>query len=609
MLLLAASASAQLCTWGGTSATPAPTASHLRAQSEFLQAPGRVAIDPSDHLFITDPASGRVIERSALGRLLAVEEGFQGPMAIAIDALGRRYLGEQETGRVAVYDADWNLLFELGDGDGEFGNPVDIALDPSDGSIYVADGANHTIEVYDSAGSWLRTLGGQGGGAGQFDFPGAVLVSSAGEVWVADQNNDRVQVLDTDGVLQRCFGYQDGESRKFGRIQDLIEDSAGRFYAADSFHGHVTVLDSAGVELTSLSGFGAGEGELYTPAGLALDSSNRLFVASHNNSRVEVFGIDTYSDPYDGSPAGTVQFELATYQGSEDSGSVAVLVTREGGTSGLIRVDYSTVNGNATAGFDYLATTGSLTFPDGESTAQVFEVPLLDDPTYEGDESLTLALAAPVGGELGAQSSAVLSILENEPNSPGTVQFESATYGGPEGGAPVTVTVTRTDGAVGTVEVTYGVSGGTATAGLDYSVTGATISFTHEDSASKSFQLTIVDDPLYEGDEQVTLALSQPTGGATIGSPAGATVTLLDDEVPCPPTLDLVGHDVMVPELYVAAQSISAGDALAMFRVISPAGDATLRAGETIVLNDGFEVESGAALTLEIDPGVCGGGP
>lgn len=571
---------------------------------------------PDDHLFITDPATGRVVERNALGQLLAVEDGFQQPLAIAVDAAGRRYLSEQTTGSVGVFDADWTLLFKLGagdgdgdgDGTGEFASPIDIALDPADGSVYVADGGNHTIEVYDSSGRWARTLGGQGSGAGQFEHPGAVHVSAAGEVWVADQNNDRIQVLDKNGTLQRCFGHQSGEARKFGRIQDLVEDSAGRFYAADAFHGHVKVLDGQGVELTTLAGFGEGAGELTTPSGLAMDSSQRLFVASHGNGRVEVFGIDDYSDPFDASPPGNVQFALAAYQGLESSGSLAVEVTRSGGNSGLITVGYATADAGARAGSDYTATTGSLSFADGDTAPKTIQVPLIDDGTYEGSEILSLTLRAPVGGELGSPSAAALSILDDEPNSPGTLQFASPAHAVAENGAPITFTVTRTGGTVGSVQVSYGPSGGTATAGLDYTIIGDKLFFGHEDSTPKSFQVVLVDDALSEGDELVTLALSQPIGGAAIGDPGSAVLTILDDEAPpCPVTLQLTGEVVATTELFTATQSIAAGDPGAPFRVVA-GGVAELRAGASIVLNQELAIEAGGSLALVVDPNACAGG-
>ena len=59
-----------------------------------------------------------------------------------------------------------------------------------------------------------------------------------------------------------------------------------------------------------------------------------------------------------------------------------------------VRIDYATSDGTATAGSDYRATSGTLTFRPGE-TAKTVSVPVFDDGHDEGDERLTLTLSNP----------------------------------------------------------------------------------------------------------------------------------------------------------------------------------------------------------------------
>ena len=72
----------------------------------------------------------------------------------------------------------------------------------------------------------------------------------------------------------------------------------------------------------------------------------------------------------------------------------------------------------------------------------------------------------------------------------------------------------------------------TATAGADYefSFTG-TLTFL-DGETSRSFTVSINDDSDYEGDEDFNVALSNPTGGASLGSRDTATVSIIDDETP-----------------------------------------------------------------------------
>ena len=65
-------------------------------------------------------------------------------------------------------------------------------------------------------------------------------------------------------------------------------------------------------------------------------------------------------------------------------------------SSGTVAVAYATADGSATAGSDYTARKGELTFAPGE-TAKTVSVPVLDDAHDEGEETLTLRLSAASG--------------------------------------------------------------------------------------------------------------------------------------------------------------------------------------------------------------------
>jgi hypothetical protein len=114
-------------------------------------------------------------------------------------------------------------------------------------------------------------------------------------------------------------------------------------------------------------------------------------------------------------PAGSLQFASAAFAAGEGDGNAVVTVTRDGGTAGEVSVSYSTTDGTATAGEDYLPTSGTLTFADGEGGSQSFAVPIVDDEVSEDAETVSLSLSDPTGGaSLGQPSSAVLTIGDNE---------------------------------------------------------------------------------------------------------------------------------------------------------------------------------------------------
>jgi hypothetical protein len=232
----------------------------------------------------------------------------------------------------------------------------------------------------------------------------------------------------------------------------------------------------------------------------------------------------------DDTPAqGAIRFSAATYSVGEGGGSAVITLTRVGGISGAVSVTVATSNGTATAGADYTAVTQVVTFAAGQTTATV-SVPILEDALVEGNETVNLALSAPTGGAvLGVQTTAVLTITDNDAAQPGVIQFESATYSVGEPDLSATVTLIRTGGSDGAVSVTVTTSNGTATAGADYTAVTQVVTFA-AGQATATVSVPILDDLLLEGPETVNLALSAPTGGATLGSPTTAVLTIADDE-------------------------------------------------------------------------------
>ncbi|MFO0867410.1 MAG: Calx-beta domain-containing protein [Pirellulales bacterium] len=111
---------------------------------------------------------------------------------------------------------------------------------------------------------------------------------------------------------------------------------------------------------------------------------------------------------------GQFQFQYATFSTQENWGYAVIYVTRTGGSSGAVSVNYSVQGATAQAGVDFQAVAGTLSFADGEIT-KTFQVPLLDDALAEMDEELLLLLSQPQGGaSLGAIDQAVLKIVSNE---------------------------------------------------------------------------------------------------------------------------------------------------------------------------------------------------
>ena len=115
--------------------------------------------------------------------------------------------------------------------------------------------------------------------------------------------------------------------------------------------------------------------------------------------------------------SGAIQLGSTSYDVTEGA-VVNIMVTRSGGSSGFASVDYATSDGTAVAGTDYPATSGTLTYADGESGNQTISIPITDDITAEIAEAFTVTLSNVSGATLGANSSATVNIINDSGGLP-----------------------------------------------------------------------------------------------------------------------------------------------------------------------------------------------
>lgn len=524
--------------WPPASRAAAPVATSLGADSQLLQAPARIATDALGNLYVCEPQAGRVVVFDAFGRVAFVKAGLAGPLGLAVAGDGRIYLAEERTGSVSVFDDQWNLLSKLGSGDGEFALPNFIALDPGPGGtrVYVTDSAAQNVKVYLNG---VFDFSFQGAGTNAFDFPAGICLSAAGELFIVDQNNDRVQVCDRAGGYLRQFTLVTkmgmGLGSAGGRSQGISGDNQGRLYVADSFQGFVRVYDTNGLYLTKIGGFGEEAGKFRTPAGLALDAFNRLFVASLNNSRAEIYGLDTF-----------LHFKTSLAKSLTAEGSVVTFSVIAGGTGPFTyqwRKDASDLrDGGTVAG----ATNATLTLTGTALSDSGKYSVVVNGATNSSEADLTV-LTPPV--------------ITQSPTNKTTPLYSDAAFSVVAGGSPPLSYQWQKDGtdldgqtnsllilsqvrdsSAGTYGVLVSNAVGVATA-------SALLTITHPPTALVTFAATTLNTPLVFSVAKLLLTASSPEQFpltlAAVDNPSvnGGSVSFSNDTVTYTPRVDYVGDD------------------------------------------------------------------
>ena len=219
--------------------------------------------------------------------------------------------------------------------------------------------------------------------------------------------------------------------------------------------------------------------------------------------------------------------DASVSEGQTGTRALSFSVSLSAASGRSVSVAYATANGTATAGPDYTAASGTLSFSPGQ-TAKIVTVKANGDSQPEGNESFALNLSNPVNVTI-ADGQGQGTILDDD--AAGSFQFSAASFSASEAAAGATISVNRSGGTQGGVSVDWQLSSGSAQIGVDVSgPSSGTLSF-GAGARLATFKLPIVRDTNDEANETLVLRLANPTGFmASLGSPSTVIVTLLDND-------------------------------------------------------------------------------
>ncbi|WP_168188951.1 retention module-containing protein [Thiomicrorhabdus sediminis] len=228
--------------------------------------------------------------------------------------------------------------------------------------------------------------------------------------------------------------------------------------------------------------------------------------------------------------------DVTVIEGNEEQPATAIFtVSLSEAATSTVTVSYTTADGTATAGLDYTAVSGVLTFAPGETVKQI-AVPISPDTIYEGNETFDVNLTNPSNATI-SDAQGLGTIVDNDAEP--TITIDDVTVN--EDAGTATFTVSLSNPSAFPVSVDYATADGSATAGLDYTAQSGTLNFAAGDT-TETITVPISEDLIYEGNETFDVNLTNPSN-ATISDAQGLG-TIVDNDAEPTITID----DVTVNE-------------------------------------------------------------
>jgi tripartite motif-containing protein 71 len=153
-----------------------------------------------------------------------------GPGKVAVDKSDNVYVSDFNNRRIQKFDSEGNFILKWGsrgENDGQFINPGGITVDFKD-YVYVVDMYNHRIQKFDSQGKFILKLGSRGSGEGQFDRLEHIVSDQKGYIYVVDSGND---------LIKHYYDAYHLETDITSRIQKF--DSKGKFINQYYFSSYI----------------------------------------------------------------------------------------------------------------------------------------------------------------------------------------------------------------------------------------------------------------------------------------------------------------------------------------------------------------------------------
>lgn len=271
------------------------------ASGEPLAKPYAIAVHQGK-IFVSDSVGRSVKVFDVPGKkyyTIGDEDGegrISKPLGIDVDGQGNLYVADATQKQIMIFDNAGKFLRKFG-GPKAFERLSSVTVDESGERVYVVDiggvsSDKHVVRVFNGrTGAPLFDIGTRGSGPGQFNLPRDVALGKDGRIYVVDGGNFRVQIFDKNGKYLKSFGSVGKQLGNFARPKEIATDRDGNVYVADTAFGNIQIFTPEG-DLLMFIGDRSEQDQpagYMLPSGVAVDEDGRIYFVDQWFARIDIF--------------------------------------------------------------------------------------------------------------------------------------------------------------------------------------------------------------------------------------------------------------------------------------------------------------------------------
>ena len=241
-------------------------------------------------LIMVKPAWG--IRQTNVKHLFDMTANLNAASDVCVSKDGRIYVVDGLNHKIRVFNHQGNYISSFGtkgSGNGEFRFPLGIDVDGS-GQVYIADSGNHRVQIFKPNGNYIAEMKIPSKNGNLSDPTDVVVDDSRNRCYIVDNDNHRILVYDLATLtLIDTYGTPGTDKRAFRYPFLITLNKAKYLYIVDVINTRVQVLNPDGLFVAFIGGWGVEKGEFFRPKGVAIDKESRVFISDSYMGVIQVF--------------------------------------------------------------------------------------------------------------------------------------------------------------------------------------------------------------------------------------------------------------------------------------------------------------------------------